>query len=177
VTKSLKEVAVLEDAIQRKQKQLQLQAERPDLQTMKTYQTIQKAQASLAVANSSATGEIEDDTMDTDFEIPPQSIIDTDSDGGLLGLKNNNFDDDADDADEDMYMPAGDNDSEEDDDNSDASVEQGKTSKKKDTKMSKVKILVIRQDFFFFFLCNLLSLRAMPYNSLTCKSVSYFFST
>jgi hypothetical protein len=76
----------LEDTIQCKQKQHQLQAERPDLQTMKTYQTIQKAQASLALVNTSTTGEIEEDTMDTDFEIPPQSIIDTDSDGGLLGL-------------------------------------------------------------------------------------------
>ena len=49
---------------------------------------IQAAQASatsLAVANSNTTGENE---PDTDTERPPQSIIDTDSDGGLLGAEN-----------------------------------------------------------------------------------------
>ncbi|KAF8800454.1 hypothetical protein BYT27DRAFT_7262857 [Phlegmacium glaucopus] len=38
--KGLKEVAAMEDAVQRQQKQHQLQAKHPDLQTMQTYQTI-----------------------------------------------------------------------------------------------------------------------------------------
>jgi hypothetical protein len=146
---SLKEVAAMEDAIQRIQSQYQLQAERPNLKTMETYRMVQKAQASLAVANSSTTGEIEE--YDTDVEIPPHSMIDTDSDGGLLGVENNDEDDEDEGADmympdegADMYMQDEDDKLEEEDNLAfDESVEQGKTSKKNGAKMQKVRIPVI----------------------------------
>ena len=99
--RSVKEVVAMEDAIQRKQRQHQSQAERPDLQTMKTYQTIQEAQASPAVANASMT---EDTEQDTGVEVPSQSIINADLDELLGAEKCINFDEfDEDEDEDDMY--------------------------------------------------------------------------
>lgn len=155
--KSLKEVAAMEDAIQRKKRQHQLQAERPDLQTMKTYHLTQEAHAALAVENASATEEIQ---QYTGVEIPPSpqsiQVFNADSEGGLLGVeKNINFDqpeldDEGEDDDgSDIYMPGADNDDdleeEEENDSSDEAHE-GKTSKKKRAKKEKVRI-PISQEF------------------------------
>jgi hypothetical protein len=155
--KSMKEVAAMEDAIRRKQKQYQLQAERPDLQTTKTYQSIQEAhEASLAVENASTTEEIQ---QNTGVVIPPQylQVLNTDANGGLPGVeKNINFDqlDDEDEDEDDMYMPAVGMD---DDDDLEEELEEeldeeinfsdeGQTSKKKRAKKEKVRI-PISQEF------------------------------
>jgi len=113
----------MEDTIQCQQKQRQLQAECPDFWTMETYQNIQEA------------------GQDSNVEMPPQSTIDTDSDGRQLGVENISFEVEDEDND-DMYAPAVDEDDEESEetDYSDASVEQGKTSKKKQAKKEKVRI-------------------------------------
>ena len=138
---SLKEVVAMEDTIQRKQRQYQLQAECPDLQTMEDYWKIQETQASRAVmvVYASTTGEIE---QDSDVEVPPWSIIDTDSDGGLLGAENISFD--GDEGEHDTYLPAVDKDNLDEDEeeyiSSDASVEQGNTKKpEKGAKVQKVR--------------------------------------
>jgi hypothetical protein len=149
---SLKDVAAMEDTIQRKQKQDQLQAERPDLQTMDTYRTILEAEASLAVAIVSATEELETRHVET----PPQSNIDPDSDGGLLGTENINFGGEDDDDDSDSIYLFRDNpelEEEEEEVSSDAlaSVEQGETSKKKGAKKQKVRIPVISRVFIWIY--------------------------
>jgi hypothetical protein len=150
---SVKEVAAMEDTIRRKQKQHQLQAERPDLQTMETYRrTIQEAQASLDVANANTTEKI---GQNTGVEIPPQSIIDTDSDGRQLGMENVNLEGEDEDED-DFYMPAvdnlNDNDSEPEEEEEDiSSDEQEKTSKKKGAKMEKVRVPVISREFIWIY--------------------------
>ena len=138
---SLKEVAAMEDAIQCKQRQYQLQAERPNLQTMEDYWKIQETQGSRAVmvVNASATGEIE---QDSNVEVPPWSIIGTDADGGLLGAENISFD--GDEGEHDTYLPAVDKDNLDKDEeeyiSSDASVKQGNTKRpEKGTKVQKVR--------------------------------------
>ena len=140
---SVKDVAATEDAIQRKQRHDQLQAERPDLQTMKTYQTIQEAHVSLAMANASTTEEI---PQDTDVEMPPQSIIDTDSDGGLLGVEKDNFNGEDEDGD-DMYIPAVDKpeDDSSEEEEEDTPLEQGNTSQKKKAEKEKVRIRISKE--------------------------------
>jgi hypothetical protein len=151
--RSLNEVAAMEDTIQRKQRQHQLQAERPDLQTMETYQTIQEAHAAshaslvVTVADTGTTEEFEED-FDVEI-VPPQSVVDTDSDGGQLGVEN--FDlDGEDEDDEDLYTPADDNDHEDEEDpnSSCASVEQGTTFKKKSAKTQKVRIPFVKSRGF-----------------------------
>ena len=154
--KSLKEVAAMEDAIRRKQKQYQLQVERPDLQTMKTYQSIQEAHAaSLAVENASTTEEIQ---QNTGVVLPPQylQVLNTDANGGLPGVeKNINFDqlDDEDENEDEMYMPAVDMDDDDnleeeelEEENSFSDASEGQTSKKKRAKKEKVRI-PISQEF------------------------------
>ena len=152
---SLKGVAAVEDAIQRQQRQHQLQAERPDLQTMETYRTIQEALTvttrNASTASRPATEETEEDHTDHDAEMPPQSNIDTDSDGGLLGVEDINFEGEdegeGEGEDDDAYMPAVDEDNDLDEEEekafSDASVEEEETSKRNGTKMQKVRIPLI----------------------------------
>ncbi|KAF8813199.1 hypothetical protein BYT27DRAFT_7207123 [Phlegmacium glaucopus] len=133
--KGLKEVAAMEDAVQRQQKQRQLQAERPDLQTMQTYRTInartQVPEPGLnnITASSTPTGAIEQDGGElSDVEMPPRSTFDTDSDGGL---ENVNYEGESE-YDSDIYAPVA---AEDDEDGeqvySDSSNEQSKTSGKK----------------------------------------------
>jgi hypothetical protein len=130
--KAMKDVAAMEDTVQCQYKQRQLQAERPDLITMETYHTTIEAseQNQSAKSTSNASSELEEDAAvaGSDVELPPASAFDTDSDGGLLGMKEIDMesgedsdgfvpdkDDEGDDSDDDdelsnpsleeMYMP------------------------------------------------------------------------
>ncbi|KAF8810925.1 hypothetical protein BYT27DRAFT_7253262 [Phlegmacium glaucopus] len=108
--KGLKEVAAMEDAVQRQQKQCQLQAERPNLQTMQTYQTINEShtlpKAKLNDINTSsapAGGNEQEEGELSNVKIPPHSTFDTDSDGGLLGMENFDYQGESED-DSDIYV-------------------------------------------------------------------------
>jgi hypothetical protein len=97
---SAQRIAAAEDTVQRSEKQRQLHSERPDLQTMETYQEIlQKPKKS----QLEPIDDDDDDSMYVDLpDIPPESILDTDSDGARLGLS------DLESEEEDTYKPSGD---------------------------------------------------------------------
>ena len=97
---SLKEVAAIEDAIQRIHRQYQSQAERPDLQTMETYRMVREAQAT----NPRPIGD------ESEVENPPSPLMtpqpDDDTalpvDGGPL---ENPVDMEEEDDEDDIYVP------------------------------------------------------------------------
>jgi hypothetical protein len=146
---SLKEVAAVEDAIQRIHRQYQLQAERPDLQTMETYQTVQDAQAALELTNSGRIGDESDVYDPPSPRMTPQAQpnFDTGLDGRPLekafDLEELEHDDD-----DDMYMPdkAIESESQDESISSEAHMEQGKSLKKRE-KMPKVSIQTIISEF------------------------------
>ncbi|KAF8954728.1 hypothetical protein BDZ97DRAFT_2081376 [Flammula alnicola] len=131
----------------------QLQAERPDLQTMQTYRTIIEARTPLEAAKDSSTGttparETEQDGDElSEAEMPPRSAVDTNSDSGLLGMDTFNFEPESG-IESDPYAPAADEDDEEEGDPgfSDASVEQDKALKKKQRKKDKQQKDKLRAD-------------------------------
>jgi hypothetical protein len=107
---STQRIASVEDAVQRSQKNRQSHSERPDLKTMETYrEKLQKKKDVERVANlQEDVDELEDDDMymDDPVQFPPESAVDTDSsDGALLGLVE---DEDDDELDEDAYNPPAD---------------------------------------------------------------------
>lgn len=89
---AMKDVAAMEDTVQRQHKQRQLQAERPDWITMQTYKTTIEAsvQNQRVKSASRASSELEKEAG-SDVELPPTSAVDTDSDGGLLGMEEVNM--------------------------------------------------------------------------------------
>jgi len=94
---SARKIAVVEDSVQRSQKQLQLQSERPDIATMETYQAMQNTKQDKAnEADKWDMDAIGEDLAD----LPPASTIDTDSDGARLAIS-----DEGDDS--DIYVPPG----------------------------------------------------------------------
>ena len=93
---SARKIAGIEDSVQRSQKQLQLQSERPDILTMETYRVMQKARQERAAAES----DLDVDTAGEDLaEVPPASTVDTDSDGARLGLSDE-------DGESEAYVPS-----------------------------------------------------------------------
>lgn len=80
---SAQKIAVIEDAVQRSQKQLQLRSERPDIPTMETYQATQNARQEKAITEGNLDADLAGEDM---AELPPTSTVDTDSDGARLGL-------------------------------------------------------------------------------------------
>src|SRR6266700_4743148 len=94
---SARKIAVVEDSVQRSQKQLQLQSERPDIATMETYQATQNAKQDRAnVADEWDTDPVGEDLA----ELPPASTIDTDSDGAQLAMPSDEDDN------SDIYQPS-----------------------------------------------------------------------
>ena len=97
---SLKEVAAIEDAIQRIHRQYQSQAERPDLQTMETYRMVREAQAT----NPRPIGD------ESEVENPPSPLMtpQPDDDTGLPvdgGPLENPVDMEEEDDEDDIYVP------------------------------------------------------------------------
>ncbi|KAF8955384.1 hypothetical protein BDZ97DRAFT_1965483 [Flammula alnicola] len=113
---------------------------------MQTYRTIIEAHTPLEAAKDSSTGTTpareteQDGDKSSEAEMPPWSAVDTNSDGGLLGMDTFNFEPESGDE-SDPYAPAADEDDEEEGDPgfSDASVEQDKALKKKQRKKDKQK--------------------------------------
>ncbi|KAF8806780.1 hypothetical protein BYT27DRAFT_7338795 [Phlegmacium glaucopus] len=98
-------IASLEDAVQRSQKERQSVSERPDLKTMKMYQEqLQKKKAAEIepIVNQEEVDELETDWdemyIDPPVQLPPESMVDTNSDGARLGI--------SEDEDDDAYKPA-----------------------------------------------------------------------
>ncbi|KAF8951995.1 hypothetical protein BDZ97DRAFT_820868 [Flammula alnicola] len=93
---SAQRIANVEDSVQRSQRELQSQSERPDLKTMKTYLAQKQAtrQASLE-----GDGDESEDDEEMQVELPPASTVDTDSsEGGHVEFSDDN---------DDMYVPSG----------------------------------------------------------------------
>ncbi|KAF8810699.1 hypothetical protein BYT27DRAFT_7253436 [Phlegmacium glaucopus] len=109
---SAQQIASLEDAVQRSQKKCQSVSERPDLKTMKMYQEqLQKKKAAKIepIVNQEEVDELETDWdemyIDPPVQLPPESMVDTDSDGARLGI--------SEDEDDYAYKPADHKDDEE----------------------------------------------------------------
>lgn len=93
---SAQRIASIEDAVQRSQKQLQSHSERPDIKTMETYKDRIQRQKDLQIDSEPeliASQEDHDIEIEGDassdgihLEFPPESAVDTDSDGIRLGL-------------------------------------------------------------------------------------------
>jgi hypothetical protein len=91
-------IAAIEDAVQQQQKQLQSHSERPDIKTMQTYKEQIWRQNDLQIDSQLIANQEEMDDMDSEWEemytdpdpdppdFPPESAVDTDSDGVRLGL-------------------------------------------------------------------------------------------
>jgi hypothetical protein len=111
---SAQRIASVEDSVQRLQKACQSRSERPDLETMETYQKVQKQKEANTLPEEVDELDDDDDDMYTDPpQFPPESIIDTDSDGVRLGL----FEPEGDDlSDSDGYKDHPSQDDDEDDD-------------------------------------------------------------
>lgn len=87
---SAQRIAAIEDAVQHSQKKLQSHSERPDLKTMKTYKEQIRRQKDvdmdLELITNQDDVDDEDDIYTDPPEFPPESTVDTDSDGVRLGL-------------------------------------------------------------------------------------------
>lgn len=104
-------IASVEDAVQRTQKRLQSNSERPDLKTFETYkQEIQRQKdqeiesepepiANPDIDDLPVEGDPEGMYVDSDgigLDFPPESAVDTDSDGMYVGHSEGEGDDDKD---------------------------------------------------------------------------------
>ncbi|KAG5649861.1 hypothetical protein H0H81_001745 [Sphagnurus paluster] len=104
---SAQRIAAVEDTVQHSEKQCQLHSERPDLQTMETYrEELEKRQENQSREQIADQDDIidqqEEDNMYLDApNLPPESIVDTDSDGARLGLSDPGSDE------EDAYKLSG----------------------------------------------------------------------
>lgn len=104
---SARRIATVEDSVQRLQKERQSRSERPDLKTMATYQEQLRKKKELEIEpidDQEEEPEVDelqasdDDMYITDPpQFPPESTVDTDSDGVRLGLSEDE---------EDTYMPS-----------------------------------------------------------------------
>jgi hypothetical protein len=116
---SAQRIAAVEDAVRRSQKQRQSRSERPDLKTMEAYRERLQRQKELEpeiepIANEEEVDELAGDDMYIDRpQFPPESTVDTDSDGARLGLSE--YEDDDDDG--EAYKPSGDGHEDDEDDN------------------------------------------------------------
>ena len=137
---SAQRIASVEDAVQRSQKERQSRSERPDLKTMETYQERLQKQKEVAIApiadqDSEEVDELEDDEIyiDPPPQFPPESMVDTDSDGARLGL--------SEDEDDNTYKPSGHEDDEDEgggDASEDSMVQLRKNRQKRLEKKKKV---------------------------------------
>jgi hypothetical protein len=94
---SAQRIAAVEDAVRRSQKQRQSRSERPDLKTMEAYRERLQRQKELEpeiepIANEEEVDELAGNDMYIDRpQFPPESTVDTDSDGARLGLSKSNM--------------------------------------------------------------------------------------
>jgi hypothetical protein len=147
--RSAQRIAAIEDAVQRSQKQLQSHSERPDLKTMETYkEEIQRQKKKQIDSELELIANEEPEDSDIDDlpgggediymdppNFPPESAVDTDSDGARLGQV-------SDDEDDEMDKPYNNEDNESDDDSEGASddSEMSKDLKKPREKKKKVRM-------------------------------------
>lgn len=141
---SAQRIAAVEDTVERSEKERQLRSERPDIRTMETYrEQLQKKKENETVVPSVGQDDLinqsgDDDNMYLDpHNLPPDSIVDTDSDGARMGLT------DIESGDDDAYIPPSDEDKDgehgKEGNDSDASIAQLRTQlKEKKTKKKKV---------------------------------------
>ncbi|KAF8798636.1 hypothetical protein BYT27DRAFT_7264754 [Phlegmacium glaucopus] len=102
---SAQRIASLEDAVQGSQKEHQSLSEHPDLKTMKMYQEqLQKKKVAKIepIVNQEEVNELETDWdemyIDPPVQLPPESMVHTNSDGARLGI--------SEDEDDNVYKPA-----------------------------------------------------------------------
>ena len=150
------QIASVEDAVQCSQKDHQSHSECPDLKTMETYQEHLQKQKELEIASEATQKDInglEDDDSDMYMDppqFPPESTIDTDSDGAHLGLSK--FEDDHD-HDDGIYEPTGQEGDEDSDSESDVSEESamasmhknGRKQLEKDKKVSLLSFIKLKK--------------------------------
>ena len=99
-------ITTVEDSVQQLQKERQSRSEHPDLKTMATYQEQLRKKKALEIEpidDQEEEPEVDELKLDDDMYItdppqfPPESTVDTDSDGIRLGLSEDE---------EDTYMPS-----------------------------------------------------------------------
>ena len=143
---SARRIATVEDSVQRLQKERQSRSERPDIKTMAIYQEQLRKKKELEIEPIDyQEEEPEVDELRSDDEMyitdrpqfPPESTVDTDSDGVRLGL--------SEDEDEDTYLPSGPENGEDEDDEPDSedSMVQLQRNRQKQLDKKKKKVSVV----------------------------------